>query len=53
VVSKKTRPLCALEINSVPTEQEAEWAPGPVSMGVEKIKSFETTGVRNPEPFIS
>jgi hypothetical protein len=53
VVNKKTPPLYALERNLVPTEQEAEFSPGPVSMGVEKIKYFETTGVRNPEPFIS
>ena len=32
----------------VPTEQETWWAPGPVSKGVEKIKSLTPTGARTP-----
>ena len=53
MVNNKTRPLYAPKRNSAPTVQEAGWAPGPIWMDVEKIKSLETTGVRNPEPSIS
>ena len=46
VVNATARPLYPRERESVPTVQEAGWAPGPVWTGAENLAP---TGIRSPE----